>query len=69
MFEDSMPDGYGLYLIDRMLRKKGATLSALNNLQRLAIVGISGMGALKYKPFIDLNDTKTIATESQLDEI
>ena len=69
VFEDSMPDGYGLYLIDRMLRKKGATLSALSNLQHLAIVGTSGMGALKYKPFIDLNDTKTITTETQLDEI
>ena len=46
VFEDSMPDGYGLYLIDRMLRKSGFQLRNLTPLQRLAIVGSSGMGAL-----------------------
>jgi serine/threonine-protein kinase HipA len=69
VFEDSMPDGYGLYLIDRMLRKKGTSLSNLTHLQRLAIVGVSGMGALKYKPFVDLDENKTSITESELDEI
>ena len=69
VFEDSMPDGYGLYLIDRMLRRKGTSLSKLTHLQRLAIVGMSGMGAIKYKPFIDLHETKTSVVESELDEI
>lgn len=69
VFEDSMPDGYGLYLMDRMLRKEGKSLSELNPLQRLAIVGLSGMGALKYKPVVNLNETKTTVVESQLDEI
>ncbi|MBR3871255.1 MAG: type II toxin-antitoxin system HipA family toxin [Paludibacteraceae bacterium] len=69
VFEDSMPDGYGLYLIDRMLRRNGTSLSQLTHLQRLAIVGMSGMGAIKYKPFIDLHETKTSIVESELDEI
>ena len=43
VFEDSIPDGYGLYLIDRMLRKSGFQLRNLNPLQRLAIVGSSGI--------------------------
>ena len=43
VFEDSIPDGYGLYLIDRMLRKSGFQLRNLNPLQSLAIVGSSGI--------------------------
>lgn len=49
-FEDSLPDGYGLYLLDRMLRRDGSSLSELSPLQRLSMVGDSGMGALCYKP-------------------
>ncbi len=49
-FEDSMPDGYGLYLLDRMLRREGNSLAALSPLQRLSLVGNSGMGALCYEP-------------------
>lgn len=49
-FEDSMPDGYGLYLIDRMLRREGSSLDQLSPLQRLSLVGSCGMGALCYKP-------------------
>lgn len=49
-FEDSMPDGYGLYLLDRMLRAEGSSLRELSPLQRLSLVGSSGMGALCYKP-------------------
>lgn len=50
IFEDSLPDGYGLYLLDRMLRNEGASLKDLTPLQRLAIIGKSGMGALSYVP-------------------
>lgn len=49
-FEDSMPDGYGLYLLDRMLRREGSSLAELSPLQRLSLVGSSGMGALCYMP-------------------
>lgn len=49
-FEDSLPDGYGLFLLDRMLRREGSSLRALNPLQRLSIIGNAGMGALSYIP-------------------
>lgn len=68
-FEDSMPDGYGLYLIDRMLRKEGFQLRNLTPLQRLAIVGSSGMGALRYEPCIDLQDNVSRIGEDRLDEV
>lgn len=69
VFEDSMPDGYGLYLIDRMLRKGGFQLRNLNPLQRLAIVGSSGMGALRYEPDVNLQDKVSKIGEEQLDEV
>jgi len=50
VFEDSLPDGYGLYLLDRLLRKEGSSLKELSPLQRLSIIGKSGMGALSYVP-------------------
>lgn len=69
VFEDSMPDGYGLYLIDRMLRKEGFQLRNLTPLQRLAIVGSSGMGALRYEPNVSLQDGVSKIGEEQLDEV
>lgn len=50
VFNDSLPDGWGLLLLDRALRKKGSTLHACLPLQRLAMVGAHGMGALEYTP-------------------
>lgn len=56
IFEDSLPDGYGRYLLDRILRKKGISSLALNPLQWLAIVGESGMGALTYEPTLGIEN-------------
>ena len=46
IFEDSLPDGYGRYLLNRILRKQGIDELTLTPIQRLSIVGSSGMGAL-----------------------
>lgn len=69
VFEDSIPDGYGLYLIDRMLRKSGFQLRNLNPFQRLAIVGSSGMGALRYEPAVSLDSIKAGVSIEELDDI
>ena len=61
IFEDSLPDGYGRYLLNRMLRQQGNDESQLNPLQRLSIVGSSGMGALCYEP-----ETKMDRTDEKL---
>ena len=50
MFADSLPDGWGRLLVDRMLRKEGMNPVKVDALNRLAIVGSSGMGALTYYP-------------------
>lgn len=49
-FSDSLPDGWGRLLVDRMLLKNGINPHEIDMLNRLAIVGNSGMGALTYHP-------------------
>lgn len=50
IFEDSMPDGYGRYLLHKVLLKTGTDDFRLTALDRLSIVGNGGMGALTYEP-------------------
>ena len=50
IFEDSLPDGYGRYLLHKLLQKEGIDDLKLSALDRLSIVGSSGMGALTYHP-------------------
>ena len=67
-FEDSLPDGYGLYLLDRILRKQGSSLKELTPLQRLSIIGNGGMGALVYQPVMTgFQAQEELEGEQQLD--
>ena len=50
VFNDSLPDGWGRLLFDRMLRSEGILPSDISPLDRLAYVGLQGMGALIYEP-------------------
>lgn len=50
VFADSLPDGWGRLLVDRMLKNNGINPFEVDSLNRLAIVGDSGMGALTYVP-------------------
>ena len=60
MFADSLPDGWGRLITDRTLRKRGIDPYAVNVLQRLALVGDDGSGALSYLPEINIaEDSKT----------
>ena len=66
VFADSLPDGWGRLLVDRMLLGNGINPEQITTLQRLSIVGRSGMGALEYVP-----ETKyeSPASSMSLDEI
>lgn len=64
VFEDSLPDGYGLYLLDRILRKQNSSLVELTPLQRLSIIGTAGMGALSYLPMMP-----GISAQQELDDV
>ena len=50
IFEDSLPDGYGRYLLHKLLQREGIDDFNLSALDRLSIVGSGGMGALTYHP-------------------
>ena len=50
VFADSLPDEWGRLLVDRMLKSRGLSPANVTLLERLAIVGSSGMGALTYRP-------------------
>ena len=49
-FSDSLPDGWGRLLVDRVLLRERINPNEVDMLNRLAIVGGSGMGALSYFP-------------------
>lgn len=50
VFNDSLPDGWGRLLVDRLFLKNKINPAEIDNLNRLAVVQKSGMGALTYKP-------------------
>ena len=59
VFADSLPDNWGRLLLNRLLREHKQDPDKLTVLDRLAIVGKSGMGALTYYPeqsFSEEND-------------
>lgn len=66
VFADSLPDGWGRLLVDRLMRRNGFDPQTVGNLERLAIVGASGMGALTYRPVIPMENSQDALT---LDEI
>lgn len=50
VFEDSMPDGYGRYMLHKALAKEGIDDTQLSALDRLSLIGSHGMGALTFEP-------------------
>lgn len=69
IFEDSLPDGYGRYLLNRLLRKQGIDDSRLTPIQRLSIVGTSGMGALCYLPGSYVGEEKALPELDHLQQM
>ena len=48
VFADSLPDGWGLLLQDRVFRQQGIALAQITAMDRLAFVGSNSMGSLIY---------------------
>lgn len=67
VFNDSLPDGWGMLLLDRLLRKQGIPASGITPPRRLLLVGTGGMGALEYEPALPPLDCE--ATPLNLDGI
>ena len=71
VFNDSLPDGWGRLLFDRFARSQGIVSSEITPLDRLANVGMHGMGALVYEPDHSSDETyeaiclDTLAAQTQ----
>lgn len=71
LVSDSLPDGWGLLLMDRMMRQRGIDTRRLSPLDRLAFLGGRTMGALTYRPSTESDlpqetvDLLALAEESQ----
>ena len=50
VFDDCLPDGWGLLILDRYLQLQGINPRNLTLLDRLALVGSTGRGALEFRP-------------------
>jgi len=72
VFSDSLPDGWGRLLVDRMLLARAIQPQTVSAVTRLGIVGCSGMGALEYVPELvpmeekDTFDLEQLAKECEL---
>ena len=69
VFEDSLPDGYGRYLLHKALLRNGINDYDLSSLDRLALVGENGMGALTYSPAAHLEQELSVTDFDRLQEI
>lgn len=50
VFDDCLPDGWGLLILDRYLQQQGINPRRISLLDRLALVGSTGRGALEFRP-------------------
>ena len=62
VLNDSLPDGWGRLLFDRMMKSQGLSSGEPDPLIRLAYAGRSGMGALAYEP-----DLGGVAPDQEVD--
>lgn len=66
VFNDSLPDGWGRLLLDRKLSSETVNISSITPLDRLAYIGLNGMGALCYQPEIK---SENMSLQLKLDNI
>lgn len=62
VFDDCLPDGWGMLILDRYLKSKGINLHSLTLLDRLSLVGSTGRGALEFRP-----DGSVMSNDENLD--
>ncbi len=60
-FSDSLPDGWGLLLMDRIFRQADILPSQITAMDRLSFVGNGAMGALSFSPTSELKQQSDIS--------
>ena len=59
LFADSLPDGWGILIMNRLFLKKGVKSHEITPIDRLAYLGNNAMGSLCYQPQLGKED-KTV---------
>ncbi len=63
MLSDSLPDRYGMQLINSWLSQQGRAVDSINPVERLCYTGTRGMGALEYSPPIEISKSEDKSIE------
>lgn len=58
LFADSLPDGWGMLIMDRFFKKKDIDKKDITPLDRLAFLGSHAMGALRYHPPLEAEQSR-----------
>jgi len=67
VFADTLPDGWGRLVVDRYIRRKfKQDADEIDGFQRLTLVSDSGMGALSYRPAVDIPDDEFTGSFDEL---
>lgn len=61
VFSDSLPDGWGMLIMDRVFRRQGIPIHTVTPLDRLAYIGDRGTGALCYTPAMEHESAELMA--------
>ena len=61
LFDDSLPDGWGRRLIHLREAKQGISPALMTPLDRLAMVGTRGVGALVYAPEVEFQPPEAVS--------
>lgn len=77
LLDDSLPDGWSRLVLDRYIRSQGCNPASLSPLDRIALVGHSGPGAMVYgteeelpvdAPLVDFDTAAELVTNAELEE-
>jgi len=68
VFDDALPDGWGLLILDRYLRSQNIDPNRLSLLEQLAYVGSAGRGALEFLPDKSGMDTSAIKSLQSIEK-
>jgi len=63
LFADSLPDGWGMLIMDRFFLNSGIRRDDISPLDRLAYLGTNAMGALIYQPMLQKDDQSDEAVQ------
>ncbi len=67
VFADTLPNGWGRLVVDRYIKRKlKINADEIDSFQRLMLVSGSGMGALSYKPVVDISDGEYLGNYDEM---